>query len=228
MIQFAVPVVIGITKLIVNKTVAEGISDGVSEAKYEVDRKITKSLVSTLINIFINVVSLMVAIYLLPFVVDTEVVIYVVCSVYLGSILYGLYGVIVNSPLIFKFVFQHKLNLRDYVYNEIYSEAHIKARNEINTTNIIVRALNGVFGKSASDIASSIAHSTTNIVIKKVTSIVVILSIIFLAYVLIFRVLVSPILIENSTQLNVFQAAFYPLLYAVDYFFHAKLLSWLI
>lgn len=228
MIQLTVPVIILITKLLVNKKVSEGISEGISEAKYEVDIKITKSIFSTFFNIIINIILLIGAIYILPFFFDIEIVIYFICSVYLGSIIYGLYNAIKSIPLILNFVFRHKLNLKEYICYEIYLEAYDEVCYQISNRNLFIRVLNGLFGKSESTIAYSIAYSTTNIVIKKVTSIVIILVTIFLVYVLIFRILVAPVLIEDSTQLDVFQAALYPVLYAVDYFFNTKLLSWLI
>lgn len=228
MIQFLVPIGILGTKLLVNDSVAEGITDGISKAKFEVERKITQALVATFLNISINIILLVLAIYILPMLSDKDAVIYTICSVYFGSIIYGVYRVIENLPLMFKFIFEYKLNLEGYIYDEIYKEVRKKAGCKINNMNFISRALNDMFGRSASSIAYSISRSTTNIVIKKVTSVAVILAIIFFVYVVVFRVMVAPVLIESTTELNVFQAALYPLLYTVDYFFNVNILSWLI
>jgi hypothetical protein len=222
------PIVVAATKVLVKKAVSEAVSEGISKARYEVEKRITKSLVSSLFNIIINVVSLMVVIYVVPIWADSEVVVYLVCSVYLGSILYGIYSIVVSYPLMLSFVFEHKFSLKEYVYREVYWEARSQAGYEIGRRNIIARALNGIFGMSASDIASSIAYATTRLVIKKVLSIVLVLSTIFLVYVLVFRIMVAPVLIESTTHLNMFKAALYPIFYSIDYFFDTTILSWLL
>lgn len=228
MIPFIVPVVITSLKIFVKHSVTEGIADGISEASFKIERKMIKVIISTFLNIFVNVVLLVFAVYFLPLVFDKYIVIYAVCSVYLGSIIYGLYSVIENFPIMLKYIFKYKLNLKHYIYNEIYAEAHNKTISQISKMNIFKKGLNRIFGESPSNIAYSIASSTTSIVIKKVTLIVIILTISFTAYVVIFRIIVAPILIDNSTQLNVFQAILYPLLYTMDYFFNTNILSWLI
>jgi len=58
-------------------------------------------------------------------------------------------------------------------------------------------------------------------------SIAFILIVLLLVYSLIFRMMIAPLIIENATQFNVFQAAIYPLLYAIDYFFNTNSVSWL-
>ncbi|SFU28711.1 hypothetical protein SAMN05216339_101153 [Nitrosomonas eutropha] len=230
MLQFLpviAPATIFLVKAVFKKQIEDGIADGIITAKYEVERNIWRALFSTFSNISINVTLLTSSVYLLPFITSKEIVIYIICSVYLGSIFYSLYSVIKNMPLVLKIFFDHKLNLKEYVHSEIYIEAYKEAHYQISEKNIVIRILNNFWGASASSIASTISRRTTNIVIKKVTSIVFIVIVLLLVYSLIFRIMVAPLIIENATQFNVFQAAIYPLLYAIDYFFSTNLVSWL-
>ena len=54
------------------------------------------------------------------------------------------------------------------------------------------------------------------------------MGIIFLTYVFIFRFMVAPIIIEETTDLNLVQSAMYPIFYSIDYFFHSNLLGFIV
>ena len=228
MINLLIPLGIATTKLIVKYQVAENIAEGISEAKYEVDKKITKKVSSVIINLIANIILLACSVYFLPLFFDKNVVIYAISSVYLGSIIYSVVTIIIELPVFYRFIFEHKLSLKKYVRSEIYNEAHREAKNRLNRKNFLVRSLNSLFGETPSSIANKIAEPTTNIVIKKITIIVTRMAIIIFLYIMIFRLLIAPALIKDATDLNVYQAAVYPLLYAIDYFFETKFLIWII
>lgn len=135
MLQFLpaiAPATIFLVKAVFKKQIEDGIVDGIITAKYEVEKNIWRALFSTFFNISINVTLLTSSVYLLPFITSKEIVIYIICSVYLGSIFYSLYSAIKNTPLVLKFVFDHKLNLKEYIRSEIYIEAHRKAHYQIS------------------------------------------------------------------------------------------------
>jgi len=59
--------------------------------------------------------------------------------------IYAVYDIIEKSPLFIKFVFKHKLNLRSYIEDEIYNEAHREAHNKLSNRNFIARGLNSFY-----------------------------------------------------------------------------------
>ncbi|MBF0101269.1 MAG: hypothetical protein HQK77_10215 [Desulfobacterales bacterium] len=225
MVQLAVSGVIFITKALVRHHISHAIADGVSEAKYEVDKKTTRTLVSSLMNMTINIFLLIAAVYISPFFLDHFSVTFLVSSIYLSSIIYSCYSVLMNARPILKFIFSHKLNLKDYVHDEIYKEALTKAHIELNKRNVFVRIINSFYGKSASEIASDIANQTTMIVLRKVTVIAMMITTVIVVNSLIFRMMVAPAIIKNVTDFNMFQAALYPIALSVDYFFYTNLVS---
>jgi uncharacterized BrkB/YihY/UPF0761 family membrane protein len=231
MIQFIVPIISWATGLFVAKSLAEqsvseSITDGISEAVYEavdvVEGKMIRGIFLTIISAVVYIVILVMAVYLLPLLFDKKIAIYVVCGAYLVSIL----CVVVKFPVMLKFIFVHKLSLKNCLRDKIHSEVPNKAHYETNNMNLFKQALNEMFEKSS----SSIAYSTTRKVIKKARLLVVVLIVSTITvYVIIPIMLVTPTLIENTTMyLDVFQATLYPLLYTVDFFFGTNVLSWLI
>lgn len=228
MYQFIAPAAVVMIKILVRHSVSNAIADGISEARYEVDKRTTRSLVSSLVNIVVNVSSLLLAVYVSPYFFDISVIVYLVSSIYLGSILYGCYSILINAPSIFKYIFIHKLNLEDYVHDEIYNESRSAAQSEINNKNFIVRGLNSLFGKNSSEIASDIAYFATRLVFRKLIIFSFIIGLVTGAYVLIFRIIVAPVLIEESTGLGIFQAALYPIAVSIDYFFNTNIIVWIV
>lgn len=228
MINLLIPLGIAATKLIVKYSVTKAISDGIFQAKYEVDKKISRKIFSVIFNLVINILLLTASVYLLPLFFDKDVVVYAVSSVYLGSMIYAIFTIIAELPLFYIFIFDHKLSLTSYVEREIYNEVHKKAHSQLNGKNFLIRGLNSFFGESPSSIANSVAKKTTRIVIKPLTLIVVRMIIVIFAYIMIFRLLIAPVLIKDATDLNIYQAATYPLFYAIDYFFETKFLTWII
>ena len=166
------PPAVAVTKVIVRHFVSEAISKGIFKARYEVDQKITKGLVLTIINIALNVLLLLAAIYVIPLFFEKDVVIYTICSIYIGSIIYSLIILVMNIKTLFRIIVEYKLNLKSYIEDKIYDEAYLDADWKINEMNFFSRTLNSIFGESPSSIASKIANNTTSFIIKKVIIIV--------------------------------------------------------
>lgn len=227
MVHFIAPVVILITKKMVVHKVSEAILDGITEASVSVDRQITRHLVSSLMNMSINIALLLSAIYLSPSFLHASSAVYLICSVYLASVIYTFYTGVTHIPLIFRFLFRYRLNLKAYIKDQIYQEAHIRAVAVIQNRNIPVRILNRLFGRSASQIAASISIHATRIIFRKVISFVMIIVMVTISYVLIFRFIVAPTLIQDATGFNFFQAALFPIASSVDYFFDTKYIAWI-
>lgn len=102
--------------------------------------------------------------------------------------------------------------------DEIYSQALSETQHKINNLGFFSSILNGIFGESEHSIASQVkdlaVDSVWPIILKKLISLIIV----FLAYVIIFRICISPILIKNATNLNNFGFGFVVVRQVIIYF----------
>lgn len=85
--------------------------------------------------------------------------------------------------------------------------------------------MNYFFGDDERVIARKITSGAVGSIYTRVINIIIRIILIFFAYLLIFRVLIAPFLMENATGLSMFKSATYPIFYTLDYFFGTSLLG---
>jgi len=230
MIQLLLPVGIfafkEVAQYIVNNEISEGTTKGATKAIYEVEKKALQFQREVYINIIINIVVLFFAIYILgTFTSNKELITLVVSSVYLSSILYSLYSFVKYRRAIYNFFIIQKCNLQKFIFVEIFNEARSEAKNEIDNLNFFKKPMNQLFGENSSAVAKEIASVASKIAKKNIIFSIVNLAVIFSIYVLVFRFMVAPTMIEDSTHLSWFQSLIYPIFFSIDYFFDTTLLS---
>lgn len=232
MYWLAIPVTLATKTYITSKVsdgIANGIHKGTSTAKSEVLKKIYKGLYSSFLNVTFNIIVLCIAVYLIPKMVsEKETSNFIISTIYLVSILQGMMNFLLKIPILSKIIFAYKFNLKSYLKDEIYTEVHkqarIKAENEINNTFIIVRPIVRFFSPQPKNIAHSVAHSTSirasKIIFHEIIKKVLILTLLFSSYYLIFRYIVAPFLLSSTTDMNMLETLIYPLRYSISFFFN--------
>lgn len=217
----AIPLARSATHYLVN----QAISEGVEIAKFEIDRKILALIIETLITITINVLGLIFLTKVLINFIEQEALVLWVSAFFMGSIIYMLLRLVFNLPTFYKLLVAYKLNIKKYLEDEIYTEVYAQVKSKLKTTNPVKRLVNIVFGKSSSAIAKEITQKALYLTLSRTLISLVLLALVIGVYLLVFRLLLAPVLLEETTNLNTLQALFYPLALTSDTFFGTKLLN---
>lgn len=229
MIQFLLPPGIYIVKKVIEINVGNAINSSIDEgtrvARNETIKHLKRGIIETLINITMNVVLLLLSIYVAPYFFSEKAVIFLICSIYLSSIIHSVVKFFLRLPVFFKLIVEYKLNVKEYIEDEIYAQVYAESCREIRNLNFFKRMCNNMFGQSASQIASAISRSATSVVMATAIKLIIVNIIIIASYIFIFRSIVAPSLILDATNLGLIETALYPILYSVDYFCESNLVT---
>lgn len=155
-------------------------------------------------NAIINVAALSFFIYAGPFFFDSEVVRFLVCSVYLSSMLQALWKFFFTYfPPIAALVIVYGGNLPKMISDQV----------DRQIDNL------GLLKKIALDFIGPPQQEMVNIIMRKILGFVLKQGLAIVIYIGIFHVIVAPWAVEDATGLNWYEAAIYPFLMAIDYFF---------
>lgn len=133
----------------------------------------------------------------------------------------GLLNATKSAPHLLKIIFEHKLNLRNYLkgttYDEVYSYAYSKAKNEIENTFTLLRPFVYFFECSASDIAHKIAmptaYSESRLMLRLIYQKTLLLFIFLSLNSFVFVAFVTPFLNLDITSLNYFEIIIHPYIF---------------
>ena len=190
----------------VKKMVSNTIADYAADyAKNKIEVYLKNLFTEFCTNAIINVAALSFCIYAGPFFFDSEVVRFLVCSVYLSSILQALWKFsFTYFPPIWLLVIVYRVNLKKMILDRYIDKLGLleyigiafhlisPQQERVNRVNRILWAIVGF-------------------VLKHGLAIVI--------YIGIFQFIVAPWAVEDATGLNWYEAAIYPFLMAIDYFF---------
>lgn len=155
-------------------------------------------------NAIINVSLFCLAIYVAPIFFNLEFVKLLVCSIYLASILEGSYNFFIKRfPYILKFVIIYRGNLREMITGEIHKK--------IDTM--------GLWGWPLKVGFYFFSPMLAKVIIKSIVAFLSKQGLAMGLYIVIFRSIVAPSIVEDATGLVWYEAAIYPFLMTVKYFF---------
>ena len=149
----------------------------------------------------------------------------VVCSVYLVSIIEASISTIRKLPTFLQIAFEYKFNLSSFIYNQTYEKVLDEVYRETRNLSPLKKTMNYFFGDDERVIARRITSGAVGSIYTRVINIIIRIVLMFFSYLLIFRVLIAPFLMENATGLSMFKSAIYPIFYTLDYFFGTSLLD---
>jgi len=230
----------GLTVWYIDNSVAANLNEGVLKgtilAKSETLRKIRSILISSLIVLAINIFILLFVIFVPIFSSSTQI--FAICTVYMSSVLHTAFKSIRKWRVYKEIIVNYKLNIFKYIFDKIRGEVSIevetRARKELqerldkefSEMGYLKSSWVYLFGKSKEQIHKEtcpkvyepIIENTMKEIVPVVITKVIIYIIIFFTYILLFRLIVAPELLKDSTNLNTIQAFFYPFLHSIDYF----------
>jgi hypothetical protein len=222
------PIITLATKKYVAAKVSEAIFNGRILAAAETRKKaefiLSKNFNERFTCILFSVISLLFLVFFSPRIFGDFISKNLIVSVYISMLLDGFINMTKSAPFFCKLIFEHKLNLLDYIkkkiYDEVYSHAYSKASYDIERTFIIFRPFIYFFGQSASDVAHEIAKSTAyseSRIILRVTCQKTFLLLAFLALnSSVFVTIVAPFLSIDLSGFNYFEVIIHPYFFSVE------------
>jgi hypothetical protein len=221
------PIVFAGTRALVSRMVNQRIDRGIAETTTEAVQRISRSLLKSLLEMGLNVVIFLAVIYKAGDFFDHQTAVLLICSVYAGSIIHAVWKLSANLSLIITLVKKYRLNLKKFVYAEIYEKAHFEAQQKLAEMGMVGRFFYKVSsGPDATTIALAVAGRAAPIIWRRILTKGVMVGLTIGMYIMVFRVLISPFLIQQTTRFNLLQAFLWPFAYSVDFFLGADLSRW--
>jgi hypothetical protein len=215
------------TRAIVSGVINKRINRGVNDSATEAVRRIYRSLMKSLFEIGINVVIFLAAVYKAREIFDYPTAVLIICSVYTGSIVHAGFKLACNLSLIINVLKKYRLNLKKFVFSEIYDKAHREAQQKLADMGMVSRFFYKISsGPDATTIALVIADNAAPIIWKRILTKLVMVGLTIGLYIMVFRILISPFLIQQTTHFNLLQAFLWPFAYSLDYFLGTAFSSW--
>lgn len=224
-VLLGVPAAIFAVKKVVKGQVSDAIANGIKEARGQILHTMLIYQTESIVKLFFNVILFLIATLLIPKIFSKELAIMVVCSVYLVSIIEASISTIRKLPTFLQIAFEYKFNLSSFIYNQTYEKVLDEVYRETRNLSPLKKTMNYFFGDDERVIARRITSGAVSSIYTRVINIIIRIVLMFFAYLLIFRVLIAPFLMENATGLSIFKSAIYPIFYTLDYFFGTSLLG---
>jgi hypothetical protein len=213
------PIAFAGSRAIVSGIINRRIDHGIAETTTEAVRRIYRSLLKSLFEMGINVAIFLTAVYKARDFFDYQTAVLIICSVYAGSIIHAVLKLIGNLSLIISLLKRYRLNLKKLVYSEIYEKAYYEAQQKLAELGVVGRFFYKLSsGPDATTIALAIAGSAAPIIWRRIVTKLVMVGLTIGVYIMVFRILVSPFLIQQATHFNLLQAFLWPFAYSVDFF----------
>lgn len=224
----------------VENAVIDGIRKGNIQAKNQIEEFIHIKYRSSLAIVIYNVLAIILAVYAVGLVFGKYYGIFAVCCVYIVSSYCTCKSIISMIPHIKTAIliqkkmkrFSLKELLYRFLYDEVYKEVICKVRREYDNMAWYEKIFNSWFGKPAHEVADEITKAAVRDTFKLVSMKIVHIVVFVTTYIVVFRLVVAPIMIQDVTSFTLFQAFICPFFYAFDFFLNeigveSNLVSWL-
>ncbi|MBF0240328.1 MAG: hypothetical protein HQM12_21695 [SAR324 cluster bacterium] len=222
--DYAADLVVGAHKtlnMVVSWQVFKSLEEGHSLALQHMDRTFREMFW----NILLNIVLITASVFAFPRFLDPYSATLWITQVYLGSVLYGFIRFLYNFGEIFgflKYLLKYRLDALHYwIASKIEPDVH-QAYKSMAMWKKMVSILGG--GPSRQQYIALQTNIILHAIFKKMMASFVML----LLYVVIFRFMIAPKLIENMTGLNLMQASLLPLSVSADYYFGTHWEAWIL
>jgi hypothetical protein len=222
-----IPLVFAGTRAIVSEIINRRIDRGIAETTTEAVRRIYRSLLKSLFEMGINVAIFLTAVYKAGEFFNYQTTVLIICSVYAGSVIHAVWKLTGNLSLIITLLKKHRLNLKKFVYSEIYEKAYLEASQKLAGMGMVGRFFYKLSsGPDATTIALAIAGGAAPVIWRRILSKLVMVGLTIGIYVMVFRILVSPFLIQQTSHFNLMQAFLWPFAYSLDFFLETEISRW--
>jgi hypothetical protein len=211
----------------VGRKVGQKVAQGIDKTASTAVDQISRTLIVNLVEISINILLFIAFIYGSGMFFDFRTSLTMICSVYVGSLIYSICKVIKNFGFILILGRDYRLNLKRYIFEQIYHNVRSEAQQKFNGMGAIKRIVYKVSaGPGADTIALRVANGAIPLIWNRVSARLLAVSITVLLYILIFRLIVAPFLIQETAHFSLLQALLWPFAFSIDFFFHTTCSSW--
>jgi hypothetical protein len=202
------------------------VRQGIGETAVQAVHQVSHTLIVQLAEISINILLFLLIIYKAAALFDYHTTVLMICSVYVGSLIHSTYKIIKNFNLILNIIRDYRLNIKQYLFEQIYENTRLEARREFESMGLLKRVFyRASAGPGENTIALRIANGTLPLIWHRVLTRLVMILVTVGLYILIFRMIVSPFLIQQTTHFSLLQAFLWPFAYSIDFFFHTAFSS---
>jgi hypothetical protein len=214
-------------RLVASSAVEKKVDQSVDETVTLAVGQISRSLAASLLEISINILIFLAVIYQSGTFFDFRTSLTIICSVYVGSLMYSIYKVIKNFNFIWILGRDYHLNLKRYIFEQIYQNVRSEAQAKLDGMGRIKHMFYKAFaGPGATTVALRVAHGAMPLIWQNVSAKLLAVSITAMLYILIFRMIVAPFLIQETAHFSLLQALMWPFAFSIDFFFHTSCSSW--
>jgi hypothetical protein len=198
--------------------VVTNLSEGTSKIAERLDR----TLVGTAIEIAINVVALSCAALGATHWWDAETAVLITTMVYMGTVMRSAVKALLHLPELATFT-EHLVKYRrrgphTWIAAQIAPEVH----QSFDRMGLLERMLGYLAGSPSRERYIELQAAA---IVQALTKKVVLLGALFALYVTLFRLLACPILIQDATGFDAFQAFLWPFVFSIDFFLGSDLTS---
>jgi hypothetical protein len=183
----------------------------------------------SLAEISINILIFLLITYKVEAYFDYHASLMMICSVYVGSLLHSVYKIIRNFDVLLILIRDYRLNIKRYIFGQIYAKARSEAQEKFKGMGVIKRLVYRVSaGPGADTVAMRVANGAMPLIWKRVSARLFAVLMTVVIYILIFRLVVAPFLIQETAHFSPIQAFLWPFAFSIDYFFHTHLSGWVL
>jgi hypothetical protein len=209
----------------VDQKVNQGIAETASVAVHQISR----ILIVHIAEISLNILIFLAIIFLAGSSFNYHTSVMLICSVYVGSLMHSTFKIIRNYDLILKITRHHHLNLKRFIFEQIYDNARLEAQEKFRRMGMLRRIFyKASAGPGADTIALRVANGAIALIWKRMLTRLFAILITVSLYILIFRMIVSPFLIQQATHFSLLQAFLWPFAFSIDYFFNTDFAIWVL
>jgi hypothetical protein len=213
-------------RLAASAAIRKKVAQGIGESTVAAISQISRTLIVSLFEISINILLFLAIIYFSGSLFDFQTSMTIICSIYVGSLAHSISKVIKNFNFMLLLGRDYRLNLKRFIYEQIYQNVRSEAQKTLDGMGLIKRIAYKVSaGPGADTIALRVARGAMPLIWKRVSARLLAILITMLLYILIFRMIVAPFLIRETAHFSLLQALLWPFAFSIDFFFHTTFSS---
>ena len=214
-------------RLVASAAVGQKVNQGIDESTTTAVSQISRALIVNMVEVSINILLFFGVIYGSGTVFDFRTSLTIICSVYVGSLMHSIYKFVKNLDFLWILGRDYRLNLKRYIFSQIYMNARSKAQEKLDGMGAIKRMVyKASAGPGPDTIAMRVAKGALPLIWNRVSTRLLAVLFTVVLYILIFRMIVAPFLIQETVHFSLFQAFLWPFAYSIDFFFHTNFSSW--
>jgi hypothetical protein len=224
---FLLPLAYAGLRLAASAAVGKKVAQAVDETAATAISQISRTLIISLVEISINILLFLAILYAARSFVDFQTSLTMICSAYVGSLIYSICKAVKNFNFILILSRDYRLNLKRFIYEQIYQNARSEAQKTLAGMGLMKRIVYKIAaGPGADTIALRVATGAMPLIWKRISARLLAVLITMLLYILIFRVIVAPFLIRETAHFSLLQALLWPFAFSIDFFFRTSFSSW--